>query len=430
MKRKLLFTAMFFMLITLVVNAQWSNQGGWPSTTLLGELHGIAVDPDGKVWASGYDAVKHVPAGQTDSVTSRLIYVFNPDGSQASFSPIWKVTVNGVTDTLKNSTRGMRADHNGNILYVEGGQNMWRFNYQTGEGMNKVALGIGTSPTAPAVSSDGKIFVAPVVNAGLSIQEYDADFNLIGNAVTLPFSGFSRSIECSADGNTLYFPIYTRGFIMIYHRPDELSAFDSVGTLMDGAVCESVTFNKVTGHLWASGGTYFSGYPAPIGWSQNTWYEFDVTNKTVLDSMKWSFTVPNGENERPRGIDFSPNGNTAYLGCFGVNNLFPLVQKVVYTGNAVDPDGQVVVNGYKLSQNYPNPFNPTTKINFELKESGFTSLKIYDMLGNEVATLVNNELTSGSYSINFNAANLASGTYVYQLNVNSTRITNKMILLK
>ena len=52
------------------------------------------------------------------------------------------------------------------------------------------------------------------------------------------------------------------------------------------------------------------------------------------------------------------------------------------------------------------------------------------MLGNEVATLVQNELTSGSHSVNFNAANLASGTYVYQLNVNGTRITNKMVLLK
>ena len=92
--------------------------------------------------------------------------------------------------------------------------------------------------------------------------------------------------------------------------------------------------------------------------------------------------------------------------------------------------GQVVVDGYKLSQNYPNPFNPSTKITFELKNSGYTTLKVYDMLGNEVATLVQNELTSGSHSVNFNAASLASGTYVYQLNVNGTRITNKMVLLK
>ena len=94
----------------------------------------------------------------------------------------------------------------------------------------------------------------------------------------------------------------------------------------------------------------------------------------------------------------------------------------------VEDEGQVIVDGYKLSQNYPNPFNPSTKINFELKNSGYTTLKVYDMLGNEVATLVQNELATGSHSVNFNAANLASGTYVYQLNVNGTRITNKMVL--
>ncbi|MEB2355743.1 MAG: T9SS type A sorting domain-containing protein, partial [Ignavibacteriales bacterium] len=132
--------------------------------------------------------------------------------------------------------------------------------------------------------------------------------------------------------------------------------------------------------------------------------------------------------ERPRAIDFSPDGNTAYIGCFGGSG-YPLAQKVEKVVS-VEDQGEIVVNGYKLSQNYPNPFNPTTKINFELSASGFTTLKIYDMLGNEVATLVQNELTAGSHSVNFNAANLASGTYLYQLNVNGTRITNKMILLK
>jgi len=428
MKKGLLFTTMF-LLITFVVNAQWSNQGAWPSSTFQGQLHGIAVDPDGKVWASDYSAIKHLPAGQTDSVTSRLIYVFNPDGSQASFSPIWKVTIGGVTDTLKNSTRGMRPDQNGNILYVEGGQFMFRFNYQTGEGMNKVALGLGTSPTAPAVSNDGKIFVGPVVNAGLAIKEFDTDFNLVGDAVTFALSGFSRSMECSGDGNTLYFPSYTRGTVLVYQRPDELSAFDSVGTIMDGAHCESITFHPVTGHLWVAGGSYNDLPDSGSGFTPGTWYEYDLATNSVLDSLKWEFVTPLSANERPRALDFSPDGNTAYIGVFGGSGL-PLIQKVVYTGSAVDPEGQSVVNGYKLSQNYPNPFNPTTKITFELKESGLTSLKVYDMLGNEVATLVNKELTSGSHSINFNAANLASGTYVYQLSVNGTRITNKMMLLK
>ena len=57
-------------------------------------------------------------------------------------------------------------------------------------------------------------------------------------------------MECSDDGNTLYFPSYTRAIVLVYNRPDELSAFDSVGVIMQGAHCESITFNHVTGDLW------------------------------------------------------------------------------------------------------------------------------------------------------------------------------------
>ncbi|HOJ08681.1 MAG: T9SS type A sorting domain-containing protein [Ignavibacteriota bacterium] len=427
MKQKLLFSLVAVLLLTVTGYSQWVNSGAWPDGSLLGQLHGIAVDPDGKVWLGNFNPEKYLPSGSTDTVTANLIRVFNPDGTPASFSPVWRVVGNGINDTLKGSNvRGMRADHNGNIIITLGNQRMYRVNYQNGEGMSKVILTLGTSPTAPAVSDDGKIFVGPVVNSGSVIQEYDADFNYLGDVVSFSISGFSRSMECSADGNTLYFPSYSRGIIIVYNRPDEFSAFDSVGTIMDGVDCESIAFNKATGNLWVSAGSY-NDMPDPP-FTPDTWYEFDLSTNQVLDSLKWEFVVPQSPDERPRAIDFSPDGNTAYIGCFGGSG-YPLAQKVEKVVS-VEDQGEIVVNGYKLSQNYPNPFNPTTKINFELSASGFTTLKIYDMLGNEVATLVQNELTAGSHSVNFNAANLASGTYLYQLNVNGTRITNKMILLK
>lgn len=427
MKQKLLFSLVAVLLLTVTGYSQWVNSGAWPDGSLLGQLHGIAVDPDGKVWLGNFNPEKYLPSGSTDTVTANLIRVFNPDGTPASFSPVWRVVGNGINDTLKGSNvRGMRADHNGNIIITLGNQRMYRVNYQNGEGMSKVILTLGTSPTAPAVSDDGKIFVGPVVNSGSVIQEYDADFNYLGDVVSFSISGFSRSMECSADGNTLYFPSYSRGIIIVYNRPDEFSAFDSVGTIMDGVDCESIAFNKATGNLWVSAGSY-NDMPDPP-FTPNTWYEYDLSTDQVLDSLKWEFVVPQNPAERPRAIDFSPDGNTAYIGCFGGSG-YPLAQKVEKVVS-VEDQGEIVVNGYKLSQNYPNPFNPTTKINFELSASGFTTLKIYDMLGNEVATLVQNELTAGSHSVNFNAANLASGTYLYQLNVNGTRITNKMILLK
>lgn len=83
-----------------------------------------------------------------------------------------------------------------------------------------------------------------------------------------------------------------------------------------------------------------------------------------------------------------------------------------------------------LEQNYPNPFNPTTQIKFTLSESGFTTLKVYDMLGREVATLKNEVLSSGQHSVNFNASDLSSGIYIYQLTMGSETKTRKMTLIK
>lgn len=88
------------------------------------------------------------------------------------------------------------------------------------------------------------------------------------------------------------------------------------------------------------------------------------------------------------------------------------------------------VNEYSLAQNYPNPFNPTTSINFQIKEQGFVSLKIFDMLGREIADLVNETKDAGKYTIEFNANNLPSGIYIYSIRVNEFVQTEKMTLLK
>lgn len=81
-------------------------------------------------------------------------------------------------------------------------------------------------------------------------------------------------------------------------------------------------------------------------------------------------------------------------------------------------------------QNYPNPFNPTTKISFALPSSGFVTLKVYDVLGREVAILANRVFASGKYELDFNASNLPSGTYIYSLRTDNKTITKKMLLVK
>jgi len=90
---------------------------------------------------------------------------------------------------------------------------------------------------------------------------------------------------------------------------------------------------------------------------------------------------------------------------------------------------------FSLSQNYPNPFNPKTTIRFTISDLRFTTLKIYDVLGSEIATLVNEEKPAGSYVVEFNSRGLihqtlTSGVYFYQLKAGSFIQTKKMILIK
>jgi len=89
-----------------------------------------------------------------------------------------------------------------------------------------------------------------------------------------------------------------------------------------------------------------------------------------------------------------------------------------------------VPTDYALDQNYPNPFNPVTTITYQLPKSGSVTLKIYDMLGKEVITLVNEQKEMGKYTVQFDASLLASGMYVYQLRANEYTSTKKMLLLK
>jgi hypothetical protein len=85
---------------------------------------------------------------------------------------------------------------------------------------------------------------------------------------------------------------------------------------------------------------------------------------------------------------------------------------------------------YDLSQNYPNPFNPTTTIKYSIPKSGFVSLKVYDILGKEVANLVSQEMAAGYYSVNFDGSNLGSGVYFYRIESAEFVQTKKMLLIK
>jgi len=100
------------------------------------------------------------------------------------------------------------------------------------------------------------------------------------------------------------------------------------------------------------------------------------------------------------------------------------------TDPAVSVNENNLLNTYYLFQNYPNPFNPSTRINYNVGEPGLVQLKVYNVLGVEVASLVNEFKNSGNHSVDFRAETFSSGVYFYSLSVNNFTQTRKMILEK
>ena len=85
---------------------------------------------------------------------------------------------------------------------------------------------------------------------------------------------------------------------------------------------------------------------------------------------------------------------------------------------------------FSLTQNYPNPFNPSTVISYQIPVNSYVSLKVFDLVGNEVAVLVNEMQNSGTYSVTFDAGKLSSGVYFYELRAGSYRAVKKLLLTK
>jgi hypothetical protein len=468
MKRLLLLACAIFLVAAPAWAQQWEYAGVFPSDTLethgLG-IHGIAVDGEGKVWIQPHAA--HQPAGEVVFVPqlnedrpSPVIYVFHPDGTQADFSPIRFIdyaagtglardTLGGfltrntegalVWNNALRTGRGLTTDHNGDIIASQGSM-LFRFDHETGEGLARLdtrdrldTRGI----TAPSTDADGNVYVTGVF-PGDPIAMYDENFNFVENVVDAD-RGFSRTILALPDGTVLKFG-YDLHYTTIYRRPDQFSSYDSVSVTFRGMDIESATINPLTGQVWVSAG---SANDAPnrdpsvvTNFLSHTWYGFDVADLLTSEtpeprqSITWHGCVTFSEQGvcldapwatgRPRGIAFSPDGMTAYPAMFTI--AAPNVQEFTFTGVSNEPgvDRGIVT----LSPNYPNPFATSTTIEFSLEQAGHVSLRVYDVLGREVATLVNEMLPADSHTATLNAGGLASGTYIYVLEQDGQRLAS------
>jgi parallel beta-helix repeat protein len=166
-------------------------------------------------------------------------------------------------------------------------------------------------------------------------------------------------------------------------------------------------------------------------------YMFEIERRTSTQWESIAQIPAGGTSNAPRvyaytdSLKNSGNGNIFYrLKLIDNDGSFQYSSEVEVLVKTTDVTTTVTPSVYALSQNYPNPFNPTTTITYQLQKSGYVSLKVYDMLGREVVTLVNGNKQPGSYSAIFDASRLSSGTYIYRLQAGSFTETKKLVLLK
>ena len=414
--------------------------------------HGLVVTPNGNVWVQGYYSRSGesivTPSG---SVNVNVVYVFQPNGTPASFSPINFITFpDGSVDTLGGSTgpnatgvrvfsnagksagRGLAVDGQGNVVIAQG-THIYRVNGTTGAGIARINTAVyGVSNLAgPGATGDGGVFATGVAGGGPIVQ-LRPDMTLREN-VSATSPSFTRAMLGSRTGDTLYVPYYTMRVVLRYIRPDEFSGFSAPDTLLRGFAAESITRDPSTQRIWVSAGSP-NDKNTVDNINDNTWYAFDPaalspgSTPVPLDSIKWSRPATEG---RPRGIAFSPDGKLAYVAQFSNPAGEPLALHI-YEPKPVasEDDSRWAPVGFDLEAVAPNPVRSSARLRFSLHMSTEASVRVYDLLGRQVMTLVEGQRAAGDNEVVFDASSLATGAYLVRLEADGYVLSQRLNVVR
>lgn len=376
--------------------------------------------------------------------------------------------VGGVNTAILDNIRGHAYKPNGNLLVTVGSsanQNAIP-EFDTGGNYlgNFIPAGLGglNSPFCILYRSSDILITGSSSDAA---HRYDYNGVYLNNLITgvqfpqqiieLPNGNLALAVFSSpsglgiydSNGNQLNFFTSVTGLRGVYQLPSGNYLVTNSSGLheIDG------TNGNLIQTIYASTNMQYISYvdyaTIPV---ELTSFTAEVSGSNVV--LRWStateinnsgFAVERSvENNTFEQIGFVPGfGTTSEMKSYSYTDNSPGNGKFYYRLKQIDYDGSVeysqIVDAnivvpaiFSLEQNYPNPFNPSTTIKFDIPENELVTLKIYDVMGNEVAELLNQELTAGQHSIEFNASNLASGTYFYKLQAGIKTEVRKMLLLK
>ena len=258
-----------------------------------------------------------------------------------------------------------------------------------------------TGPSAPLISS----LQAPTVGSYLSItKSFEEDYKQVGSSKLI-----------------LGVPYYGN-----YWKTKTQNAYSKVDSLeTKNGYQRPIYYNEIISSYSSKGINWDSNSQTPwICWEDTTYKQIWFDNDSSL-ALKYDFA----KTKNLKGIGIWALGYDN-----GRTELWNLICRKFTTTSSTE-EYKTLPDEFVLYQNYPNPFNPTTQIEYQIYKNAFVTLKVYNILGKAVKTLVSENKNTGTYSVNFNGSNFASGVYFYELRINENEKNSfvsvkKMILIK
>jgi hypothetical protein len=255
------------------------------------------------------------------------------------------------------------------------------------------------------------------------------------------FSLQGASVALSADGNTAIVGGYfdgPEGAAWVFTRSSGVWSQQGGKLVGTGAVGDAFQGDSVA--LSADGNTAIVGGNVDSSGAGATWVFTRSSGVWSQQGSKLVGTGAVGSAGQGSSVALSADGNTAIVGGYSDSSYAGAAWVFTRSGTPVREEAANVPSQFVLEQNYPNPFNPSTKIQFTIvsTQSGsasggnrqLTIVKVYDVLGREVVTLVNEVKEPGTYTVEFDASSLASGVYFYRLQAGTYVKTKKLLLLR
>lgn len=352
----------------------------------------------------------------------------------------WNNQVSGTNNILMsvrffNSTTGWVVGDSGTILRTTNGGIDWNFclsgtinilravyfvNSQTG-------WIVGDSGTVLKTTDGGDDWS---FQSGVSSNKLNSVYFIDGNTGWISCAGAIYKTTDSGN-NWIWLTNYTKDLVSIFFINENTGwVTGSVYTILkstDGGMnWSNLSLSSPTDKGDSPPAVYTSVYfiNENTGWFTSSHSFGGAIHKTTNGGFNWTTDFPTTQNEKLYSICFSNPGYGWAVGEAGT-----VLANTTVNETSINKFNNVVDKFY-LSQNYPNPFNPATNIKYSIIKNGLVVLKVFDNLGRNIATLVNEKQNAGTYEINFNAGNLPSGIYFYKLQSGDFTDTKKMLVVK